>query len=249
MPQQSPYKILMLVHDRPIYTYMALDALCRATYSPYQLTVVHHRLQPGLVDHVLDTHLRRKTIHRIVQMTSDLVDWTAIMRIAMETLTVSDEFLFYIEDDVVIEKSCSCWIARMVELMRDEPKLALLGSAIDKSDFLDPEDLAADLKRPLNADELAKIKAHSPERMQSFKPGQRLFTAHNVPGRLFCLRVSAMTHDLPNTDIRIDKRLKAQGWATAVLTTVRHRHMSLLNYYDYPSYYIQRQRHIDNLRR
>jgi hypothetical protein len=180
-------------------------------------------------------------------MQGEFVDWSQLMRIGRETLEANDEFIFFIEDDVIIEKSSTCWLVAMIDAMHKDPKLSLLGSAIDKSDFIDPETLASELGRSLTEDEMAIIKAHSPERCQTFELGEELMSAHNVAGRLFCLRLSAMADDLANVDSRMDARLRSEGWKTAVSNSVRHRHMSLQNYYDYPGYYKDRNKHVEHL--
>lgn len=245
--KNNQYKILMLVHDRPLYTYMTLDSLRRATYSPYHLTVIHHKTNPGPMDDVLKAFLRRGVVHSVYEMRNALVDWEQLRRIGHDSLDANDEFLFFIEDDVVIEKSDTCWLASMARVMHSDPKLAFLGSAIDKSDFIDPEALSKEVGRSLTKQEMAIIKAYSPERRQAFEPGQEIMSNHNVPGRLFCLRLSAATEDIVNVDSKMDSKLRSMGWKTAVTNTVVHRHMSLQNYYDYPAYYEKRNKHIENL--
>lgn len=243
----EPYKIFMLVHDRPTYTYMTLDSLQRATYSPYWLTVFHHRPQPNPNDDVLESFRCRRVIHRIVELTNEFVDWPRLAHEVRASLHPLDEFLFFIESDVIIERDVTCWIAKMISAMRDDQKLAFIGAAIDKTDFIDPEALAAELGRPLTEPELSIIKARSPERDQRFASGQRLFTGHNVPGRFFGIRVAAISDHLPAGDAQMDAKLRAEGWTTGILRDVRHRHMSLQNYYDYPEYYGKRELHVSRL--
>ncbi len=244
----SPYKLVMTVHGRPIYTYMTLDALHQNTRTPYHLTVVHHRPAASENDAILSAFQRRGVIHRIVELTDPVFDWTACINAIKASLAPSDKYLFYIEDDVVIEPGDQCWLAAMAQAFDEDPKLASVGSAIDKRDFIDPVALAAELGRDLTNEELNVIKAASPERNQEIDPGQKFFKGHTVAGRLMGIRLEAITQDTPLMDARFDRALRDRGWTTGTLTSVRHRHLSLLNYYDYPEYYTHRETHFSQTR-
>lgn len=251
MTQTAPasrYKILMIVHGRPIYTYMTLDALHRNTRTPFCLTVVHHRTEPTENDAILRAFQRRGVIDRIVEQSGPALDWEACVKAVREGLEPGDKYHFFIEDDVVIEPSDTCWMSQMVQALDQEPKLALVGSAIDKRDFIDPEALEAELGRALTAEERSAIKANSPERNQVIEPGQTFFQGHTVAGRFVGVRLEAITDDSPLIDARLDRALRDRGWITGILPSVRHRHMSLLNYYDYPVYYQHREEHLANTR-
>lgn len=248
-PPPVPYKILMSVHGRPIYTYMTLDSLQRATRSPYRLTVIHHRTEPTENDEILEVFQRRGVVHRVVEQTDEEFDWAAYMQVLTESLEPEDEFIFFLEDDVVIEPAQTCWLDSMAGAMQADPRLALVGAAIDKSDFIDPVALAAELGRDLDPHELQAIKANSPERKQAFDAGETIYTRHTVAGRFCGLRLAAWTEDLPNIDTLFDRALKERGWKTGILAAVRHRHLSLLNYYDYPAYSRLRNEHIKQTRK
>ncbi len=248
-PRSRPRKVLMLVHDRPVYTYMTLDSVRRATRSPYRLTVYHHRVEPTQNDDVIDSFRRRGVVSHVIEQDGPLVDWKAVERAVFAMLDPGEPFAFFLESDVVIETTDGCWLAEMAGALTAHPDLARVGSAIDKSDFIDPASLERDLGRPLTLAERQIIKAASPERHQSFAPGQTLFTGHNVAGRFFGMRIAAATRDLPRIDSLMDAVLRDRGWTTAILSTVRHRHLSLQNYYDYPEYAEKRERHVENARR
>lgn len=243
-PGTEPHMILMLVHDRPIYTYMTLDSFQRATQSPYALVVFHHLSADPLVQKVLDSFVARGVISEIVEISDEHVDYPSILAAAMARGLGEKEFFYFLENDVVIEKADRCWIDRMQAAFRADPGLAMVGSAIDTSDFIDPEVLAAQMGRPLDEHELEVIKARSPERGQRFENGTMVGTVHNVPGRFLGLRTKAITEGVLNVDWLMDAALRQRGWKTRILHDVRHRHLSLLNYYDYFDYYQRRETHV-----
>lgn len=247
-PKDMPYKIFMPVHGRPIYTYMALDGLQRSTRSPFELTIIHHRTEPTMNDDIIAMFERRGVVHDVILETGEQLDWLGLIKVVQGMLGPQDEFAFLIEDDVVIEPTDECWMQAMVDAMRADPQLAMVGSVIDQSDFISPEALSQDLGRPLTEVEENVIKAGSPERLQRFDEQDALFSGHNVAGRLFGIRLAALSEETPLLDARTDRALRARGWKTASLTKVKHRHMSLLNYYDYPEYYTRREGYISNLR-
>lgn len=245
----SPYNVLMLVHDRPIYNYMALDALRRATHHPYRLVVFHHPSGNPAVYQVLQAFLSRKVITEIIEVPEAAVSIISLMEIAIARGLLDGEFFFFMEDDVVIEPDSRCWIHKMLDAFRADDRLAMIGSAIDRSDFLNPEELSADLGRKLTSEELQMIKANSPERQQRFENGRVSGEHQNPAGRLRGFRRAAINAEVVNNDFLMNKALLRQGWRTTTLENVRHRHMSLQVFYDYPDYQARREAHVRRNRR
>lgn len=239
----------MLVHDRPIYLYMTLDSIRRATYSPYHLTVFHHPSGNPLVSQVLQSFVARGVIDEIIEITDEFVDHVKIVRTARDRGLRDHEFFFWFEEDVQIERGKRCWIEKMVEAFRADDRLAMVGSAVDKSDFISVKGLQAELGRELTADELKLIKARSPERRQKFVNGEMTGKVHSVAGRFVGLRTAAITDDVINVDSLMDRHLRERGWTTRTLANVRHRHMSLQNYYDHPDSLKRRDLHVQKNRR
>lgn len=232
------YPIFMPVYDRPIYLYMTLDALARATRSPYRLYVFRQAGRETGVADVLAAFQRRGVITEVFGRESLS---SGYYRKASELLRADDDFAFVIEDDVVIEPEPTCWMSRMVREFRADETLAMIGSAVDKGDFIDPARLKAQLGRDLTPAERAAIKLGSPERRQTFAKSGVLSRGCNVAGRLIGLRVEAMlSTSIRMLDHALDENLREAGWGTGTLPTVRHRHLSLQNYYDYPAYAAER---------
>ena len=149
----------------------------------------------------------------------------------------TSEYLDYIESDVVVFDTVPCWLTQMIELMDADPNLGLLGSYIDTRDFIDPA-FARQIEPERDPSTLnGLIKAESPERhLPATPPAALSIDPFNPPGRLQMIRKSVLELATSGTDWEIYKRLKAAGISAAIATQVRHRHLSLLNFFDYPNY-------------
>jgi hypothetical protein len=58
----------------------------------------------------------------------------------------------------------------------------------------------------------------------------------NPPGRLLLFRTSALGQRRPGSDSMLYRQIHELGSRAGIATRVRHRHLSLLNLFDYPSY-------------
>ena len=86
-------------------------------------------------------------------------------------------------------------------------------------------------------DVLNLIKAKSSERsLPPVPPDEEVIDPFNPPGRLIMARKSALSKLVFATDGEIYRHAKNSGIRVGISTTVRHRHLSLLNAYDYPDY-------------
>jgi len=59
---------------------------------------------------------------------------------------------------------------------------------------------------------------------------------HNPPGRLLLMRSRTLALVGAGTDGALDRKFRDAGYETGIATGVRHRHLSLLNLFDYPDY-------------
>jgi hypothetical protein len=66
--------------------------------------------------------------------------------------------------------------------------------------------------------------------------GAGIIHPHNPPGRLLLVRNSALREVGPGTDGQLHNKFLAAGYETGIATAVRHRHLSLLNIFDYPEH-------------
>jgi GT2 family glycosyltransferase len=147
--------IFVLSYERPIYLWAALDSLYRGTFTPVRVILVDSGSRDPLVHRVIDSFDRRGLFERVLRLPENDWDWVEPF-FERELAGVGDVF-FYMESDVVIAPAADCWVGRMLRVMERDPRLAMLGSRIDKSDFIDPAAVEARWRRPLTAGELAQL--------------------------------------------------------------------------------------------
>ncbi|MBB3175191.1 glycosyltransferase involved in cell wall biosynthesis [Endobacter medicaginis] len=235
-------KLFLLSRNRPLFLWACLDSLHRLTRSPVSIIVIDAASDDPLVGRVLDGFDRRGLFERIVRLDSN--DPAQVWRTIAAMLGPDDAFVGYIESDVVIEPGpYPCWLGRLEELMRSDDRLAMLGSAIVKDDFVSIETARRLLPEADEQVLRAQIYAADPEREQDVAEaaGQPVFFPHNPAGRLLLLRTAALRVIGPATDSDMTERLREHGWRSGISTEVRHRHLSLLNIFDYPEYDVRRR--------
>jgi hypothetical protein len=143
------------------------------------------------------------------------------------------EFFAFVECDVIVCDSEEGWLAPMVRLMQKDPQLWMLGSAIDKTDFVDPE-FAKTVDPELSGQEREfLIKAHSPKR-QPAQRSKELAEPHNPPMRLLLPRTELLKRVVIRSDYEIYLEVKRLGYKAKIATKVVRRHLSLPNLFDYP---------------
>jgi hypothetical protein len=228
--------VLVSARDRPLYLWATLDNLYRHTRYPHKFTLLDMASEDPSVRRVVAGFERRGMFDEIVwaERNNPKIIWNTIWQIS----THGAPYLAYVESDVIIEPVNPCWLESLVGLMDQNHRLAMLGSTIDREDFVDLE-TARPLGGQMSEPQLrALIKADSPERTQdlSCANGAGIFHPHNPAGRLLLVRTSALHEVGPGIDGQLHNRFLAAGYETGIATTVRHRHLSLLNIFDYPEY-------------
>ncbi len=107
---------------------------------------------------------------------------------------------------------------------------------MDGSDFIDREQ-ARRLALGLTDYELDQlVKARSPERNIPHSEDE-IITPFNPPGRLMLLRNEALDQiGLRIGNTALCQAAREAGFQVGIAPAVRHRHLSLLNLFDYPEY-------------
>lgn len=229
--------VLVLSYERPIYLWNTLDSLYRSTKSDVDITLVDQGSTDPLVDKVIRGFVSRGLIGSVVKREGN--DPLALQRLLAERFESLSDVFFYVESDVVIYEQERCWTDRFLSFMDSDPALAMLGSKIDVADFVSRETLVGLLEREPSKDELNAIKWFSSERRAPPIADDEIASPHNPPGRLLALRKSAI-RDCPSLrDGPMHDHLLANGWKTGVTGAVRHRHLSLFNFFDFPEYNMQ----------
>jgi len=244
---REPIAVLILSWNRPLYLWAALDSLYRHTRQPAQFILVDNNSDdPGVRD-VVRGFTRRGMFHT--------VEWAPVNSPtrAYDSMTkyrpLFGEFFVYVESDTLVLESDPCWLSRFCELMDSHPRLGLLGSYIDSRDFIEPSLAAASAPELDPAHRAALIKENSFERrLPAVPPQSEIIDPFNPPGRLLAIRTRVLDTVGFGPDGLLYPQVKAAGWEAGIATGIRHRHLSLLNFYDYPEYDTQaRDRFMDQV--
>jgi hypothetical protein len=232
----TPLTVLISSRNRPLYLWACLDALYARTRFPCKFILVDMASDDPWVEKVIAGFERRGMFHQILRSPQNNLN--VLAELVFREIGNWGPYFAYIESDVVVEDTEPCWLERMVALMDANPRLAMLGSAIDKRDFLEPAAIEHLREDRDEAHWRALIKADSPERGQDIASaeGKPLFSPHNPAGRLLMLRSEAIMKVGVAKDAVLDRLMREAGYETAVATQIRHRHLSLVQIFDYPDY-------------
>jgi GT2 family glycosyltransferase len=231
---RDPISVLILSWNRPLYLWACLDSLYRYTRCPAQFLLVDNHSEDPLVATVVTGFQRRGMLN--------IVEWgetnspTRTADSIRKYSSMFGDYFIYIESDVVVFETDPCWLSRLCDLMDSNPNLGILGSYIDTRDFIDPD--ATKVERSIPAEKYSALaKAASPERsLPEVPPDITIVEPFNPPGRLLAIRTELLPLLSPFRDDLLYLRTKEAGFEAGIATGVRHRHLSLLNYFDYPQY-------------
>jgi GT2 family glycosyltransferase len=233
-----PISVVVASRNRAFYLWACLDALYRYTSCDRNVILVDMCSDDPQVEKVLHAFDRREFFAEIYRAPAN--DAKLLGAFVFDRLQSFGEYFAYVESDVVVPDLDPCWLAQMAELMDRNPKLAMLGSAIDKRDFVSADlfDRLHDRNDPSAF--YPMIKANSPERFQDFESagGAPLVKqpSYNPAGRLLLLRTDAVREIGLMADAKLAVALTQAGYETGIATGVVHRHLSLTQIFDYPDY-------------
>lgn len=218
--------IIYLSWERPLYLWSSLDSLGKCNTSKSQILCIDNNSSDSLVSKILNSFKKKGLIDQILfcKKNSPFNLTKQIDKI----LKTSCKYFIYFESDVKIESEYKNWFKIYFDLMEKNPKLGLLGSLCDKSDFIDSTDMNKKYKRIL--------KTESPEKNTFLNPEFEFSDPFNPPGRLIIVRTQAVKEVGWASDAQLYKKMKDGGWASGITPLVVHRHLSLQNYFDYPEY-------------
>ena len=230
----SRMTVFVLSWERPLYLWASLDSLYRNTKTPVNFVLLENGSADPLVAKVVDGFVRRGMFSEVVRSVHNQP--TLLNQVFDRYAPDLGPYFGIVETDVIVEAGARCWVEVMSSIMATHPRLAMLGSKIDPTDFIDPATAAEVAGRPIDAALISLIKGRSSERGLSLQPGE-LADPFNPPGRLLMLRTEAM-HKAGGLmrDGLLYRKLKEIGYQGAITGDVVHRHLSLLHLYDYPEY-------------
>jgi GT2 family glycosyltransferase len=226
--------------NRPLHLWACLDSLYRGTQSACRFVFLDNGSTDPLVRQVVSGFERRGMFAAVHFMERN---HASNQRMIVERVRPDmGRYCVLVDADVVVEKTEPDWLQRMVSIMEGDPRLGALGSMIDASDFIDPKrarEVAPELSEDL-IDQL--IKARSPERRLPVSTAERM---DPIPpaGRLLMMRTELLDAvGLPTGNLALCEAVRAAGYGTGIANGVRHRHLSLLNLFDYPDYDVKQLR-------
>jgi hypothetical protein len=231
MLQTTPI-IFILSWNRPIYLWACLDSFYRATRSPCRFVIADNASSDPLNRHVIEGFRRRGMFHA-VHLCEENDPFRFKWLIERYWNDIGDSFVF-VESDTAVVDPGRCWLKIMREHLAPG-HVAAIGSRVEQGDFVDRQ-AARVLEPQMPPEELDfLIKTNAPMRKYEHTDAP-LVEPHNPPLRLLMMKKSAYAGIEFGDDTSMYRQLRAQGWHCPISTEVAHRHLSLLNIYDYPDY-------------
>jgi len=227
--------------NRPTYLWVCLDSFYRNTRFPARFILIDNGSTDSQVAEVVESFTRRNMFHAVHYLKENRLDGQdEHYEHYKESI---NQYLVLVDGDVSVDSSEPlCWLERMVTLADSNPKLAMLGSYIDRQDFVpisEAERLYPDVDKEKQA---FLVKSNSPER-ELPDTTEDIIRPFNPPGRFTLLRKSVIEEvGLRSGGMRFFNAAQEAGWDAAIASEVRHRHLSLLNVYDYPDYDYKQRR-------
>lgn len=239
MASSDPITVLIFAWNRPIFLWACLDSLYRYTKVPARYVMIENGSSDPLVRPVIEGFRQRGMFHEIEWGEENSI--TRLFDSIRRLQPTFGEYFVYIEGDTTVAETQPCWLERMRSIMDADPELMMLGSYVDKRDFVDPEH-ARRLEPNMSESQLAGlVKAHSPERHLPPQETAPVIDPFNPPGRLLMFRTSILDRIRLSVDGELYQQIKALGLKAGIATGVVHRHLSLLNFFDYPDYSMQQR--------
>lgn len=230
----GPVYVFIRTWNRPLYLWACLDSLYRQTRFPCRFVLMDNHSSDPLVAQVIAGFQRRGMFHAVHMM--DHNHGANQTMLFFKYRREMGRYFVLLDGDITIEPSEPDWLACLIQRAETRPHLAILGSMIDRTDFVDPQ-AARRLAPNLPEDDRDRlIKTRSPERRPSPEHDE-VIDPYTPPGRLLLLRTTAIDAiGLRIGNMTLCQAAREAGYQVGVATDVRHRHLSLLNIYDYPDY-------------
>ncbi len=224
--------IFILSWERPLYLWACLDSLYRNTRAPCRFVLLDNASSDPLVSKVISSFEARGLFHQVHRRGNNSPD--ALSEAIHHHRREMGDYFGFVESDVVALPTEPSWLEGFIALTQSNPKLAIVGSLVDRSDFVDPAVAAKRFPQLDQAQLDFLIKSKSPERLLQDAYQEPLIDPTPPPGRLLFLK----TDFIDQVGILRDKLLyqaaRRLGYEAGIATGVRHRHLSFQNIYDYP---------------
>ena len=237
----GPLYVFIRSWNRPLYLWACLDSLYRATRYPCRFILVDNHSTDPQVRAIVAGFQRRHFFHAVHFMDRN-TSHNQTMAFLRHRAALG-KYVVVLDADITVESTEPCWLTQLLCIAERRPDLAILGSVVETGDFIEPG-WAAQVAPDLPTHTLNRlIKANSPERRQAVS-AQEVTTPFEPPGRLMLLRTAVIDQiGLPAGNMRLCRAVEQVGYQWGIASRVRHRHLSLLNFFDYPDYDVEQVRH------
>lgn len=234
MSTNPPPVVFILCWERPLYLWACLDSLYRNTRTPCRFVLVDNASRDPLVGQVIRGFERRGMFHAVHRRHENSPE--ALNLALREHAQELGDYIAFVDSDVLVTPSSPSWLETYVALTRANPDIAMLGSLVDKSDFVDSGWAARRFPELSTSDRDFLIKGNSVERKLDDEYVEELIDPFNPPGRLLFLKTSFILEVGDIRDLLMYKEAKRLGYRAAIATRVRHRHLSFQNIFDHPEF-------------
>lgn len=230
-PMSAPL-VFILSWERPLYLWACLDSLYRNTRVPCRFVLIDNASRDPLVRQVIRGFDARGLFHSIRWRDENTPE--ALAEAVHAHRGELGDYFGFVESDVVALPTDPSWLETYLALTRANPKLAVVGSLVDRSDFVDPAEAARRFPE-LRAEQLEfLIKSKSPERRLQDAYDEPLIDPTPPPGRLLFLKTAFIDRVGILRDKHMYEAARRLGYEAGIATGVRHRHLSFQNIFDYP---------------
>ena len=226
----------ILSYNRPLYLWACLDSFYRNTRSDVNFVIIDNHSPDPAVKDVIAGFDRMGMFEQVIH--SNKNDPHVMKKVIENYKGRIGELFVYIESDTVLLPPDRYWVSAMESCFAGNPKLAMLGSRIDQSDFI-AKDWLSRHHSPISSKLKSLTKWDSPERLDNYWLNRQV----NPAGRFVMWRSMIFQKNVIDIarDSKMHQSLIRAGYETAVSAEVLHRHLSLQNYYHYPDYDVEKR--------
>ena len=233
----DPPFCFILSYERPVYLWATLYSLLRNTRKPLRYVLIDNNSQDPLVAHVIRGFERRGMFHEVRMCAEN--DPRRMQKIITEFGQRLGAFFYFVENDVMVPQHV-CWASVYEQVYLAHPMVGMVGSLCETDDFTDEEIIRREF--PGMSDPDVSFYSYSGvlavERTGLLDPSRDATFGDfpNPPGRLLLLSTEGLMRvGGLQTDSTLARELRAAGYTWYITPKFRHRHLSLMAYFDYPN--------------
>ncbi len=225
----------ILSWNRPIYLWLTLESLLRNTSMDLNFVLVDNASTDPQVRQVIRAFEKRNMFSDVHLCSSN--DPNRISKTLNDYKSRLGDFFFFVESDVQVPEN-PCWASTYHELYLTHSRVGMVGSLCDPSDYIDE----AEIRRAEPGLSPEEIEYYSYGGTRSKERGAHLDPTRNAtvgdfpnpPGRLMLLDTEAVERCGYQPDHEMAKAMVKAGYNWYITTAFKHRHLSLMSFYDYP---------------